>query len=108
MVEVVVNSASVTLSLPLPSDDEGVVVDISWMHFVLLTKEPEGHKDVCIFTNAFLNHKNLPFPKRMSFCILRSISSTVSNFLLIGIIVGLPRIERIFLVLRSKNLCSSF
>ena len=25
-------------------DDDGVVVDISWMHFVLLTKEPEGHK----------------------------------------------------------------
>ena len=44
----------------------------------------------------------------MSFCILRSISSTVSNFLLIGMIVGLPRIERILWVLRSKNLCSSF
>ena len=44
MVVVVLNSASVTSSLPLPSDDDGVVVDISWMHFVLLTKEPEGHK----------------------------------------------------------------
>ena len=44
MVVVVVNSASVTSSLPLPSDDDGVVVDSSWMHFVLLTKEPEGHR----------------------------------------------------------------